>query len=265
MKKQKELLKVYMQRNTEVIERKMFKNEISSLKNQISVFESTSTVQDQHLEMLVHDIKNSLGVIRVANHLLLAEPETSKKNLNELINKNIDYIVKLTEELCESIPTNVKGKNNLLFKKCNLNFIINETLFNYSVQQRKLLVMDLNDTDDMWGNWDAFALKRVLINLISNAIKHGDNKKNIYITSWADSSSQNFKITNFGSPIVLGDQKKIFDKNFKMNSNGSGIGLAVVKNIVTLHNGAINLKSNSIEGTTFFVSLPKELLSLKCI
>ena len=103
-------------------------------------------------------------------------------------------------------------------------------------------------------------LKQVWINLIDNAVKFAPENGTVAIEARDKGESLVVKISNTGSEIPPEKQEKIFNKFYQADeshsTHGNGIGLAVVKKIVELHNGVATVES--FDGvTSFFVSLPK--------
>lgn len=103
-------------------------------------------------------------------------------------------------------------------------------------------------------------LKQVWINLLDNAIKFTPEGFGIKIKIDEEGENILVSLTNTGSEIPLEQQEKIFNKFYQADeshsSAGNGIGLAVVKKIVELHNGKISVFSENMV-TVFTVKLPK--------
>jgi signal transduction histidine kinase len=112
-------------------------------------------------------------------------------------------------------------------------------------------------------NLDKSKLRQILFNLLSNAIKFSTNNSEVLIET-EPLGIDNFTLTvsDTGIGISAEDQKKLFipfvqlDTRLGRQYEGSGLGLALTKNIVTLHGGEINVKSTLGEGSTFSVTLP---------
>ena len=102
-------------------------------------------------------------------------------------------------------------------------------------------------------------MKQVFINLIDNAIKFTDDNGKIDISVLREDNALSFAITNYGCEIPKEAQRKIFNKFYQVDEShsatGNGIGLAIVKKIVDLHNGTVSVKSEN-NSTTFTIKLP---------
>ncbi|WP_342555912.1 HAMP domain-containing sensor histidine kinase [Paenibacillus sp. FSL R7-0652] len=105
-------------------------------------------------------------------------------------------------------------------------------------------------------------LNQVWTNIISNGIKFSEDKGSILVRMERDSRNVTVRISDHGIGIPLEDQKRIFERFFKADRShsrkydGSGMGLAITKQIVSLHQGDIQVESKIDQGTTFIITLP---------
>ncbi|MCR8658579.1 sensor histidine kinase [Paenibacillus endoradicis] len=105
-------------------------------------------------------------------------------------------------------------------------------------------------------------LNQVWTNIIGNSIKFSKDGGMIKVSIQQDIKSLTVRISDTGIGIPLEDQKRIFERFFKADRShsrkyeGSGMGLAIVKQIVSLHQGDIRVESEPNKGTTFFITLP---------
>lgn len=107
---------------------------------------------------------------------------------------------------------------------------------------------------------DGNLLARLFDNLINNAIKYGAEGKRVLVKVHADDATVRVSVTNYGYVIPAEELPMIFDKFYRVeqsrstHTGGTGLGLAIVKNIVDMHGGTINVKSD-LSGTVFAVTL----------
>lgn len=105
-------------------------------------------------------------------------------------------------------------------------------------------------------------LNQVWFNILGNAIKFSKEGARIEVKLKQNIKNVTIRITDSGIGILPEDQKRIFDRFFKADRShsqiyeGSGMGLAIVKQIVSLHQGDISVESEYGQGTTFIVILP---------
>ncbi|MCR8643387.1 HAMP domain-containing histidine kinase [Paenibacillus sp. N1-5-1-14] len=105
-------------------------------------------------------------------------------------------------------------------------------------------------------------LNQVWTNILGNSIKFSKDDGIIKVSIKQDINNVTVRISDNGIGISLEDQKRIFDRFFKADRShsrkyeGSGMGLAIVKQIVSLHQGDIRVESELGQGTTFIITLP---------
>lgn len=114
---------------------------------------------------------------------------------------------------------------------------------------------------------DRAHLYNMVSNLIDNAIKYSPELPKISILTTSDTHNIYISIKDNGIGISKGNQKKIFDKLYRIPTGnihdvkGFGLGLSYVKYIITGHQGSIKLESEPNKGSTFTVSLPRNNIS----
>ena len=116
------------------------------------------------------------------------------------------------------------------------------------------------------GQWDEFRLEQVLVNLLTNAIRHGAGKPiEVHIDCRDDCAI--LSVRDYGIGIKSEDRERIFHqfergKNERKGS-GLGLGLFITDQIVRAHGGAIDVVSAPGAGATFSVTLPREMPAIK--
>jgi signal transduction histidine kinase len=102
----------------------------------------------------------------------------------------------------------------------------------------------------------------VIENLVTNAVKYGDENKYITISLTHDQTSAKLIVHNFGNPIPPGDVSVLFEQYRRLKSDkdkaGWGLGLTMVKGMVDAHKGSIQVESEMSKGTSFIINLPKD-------
>jgi two-component system phosphate regulon sensor histidine kinase PhoR len=109
---------------------------------------------------------------------------------------------------------------------------------------------------------DCDALVTVLVNLLDNALKYSGDDKEIQLRGFASNGNVVLEVQDNGMGFPRSAAKKIFDRFFQVDrtlsrqTGGCGLGLSIVRFIVTSHNGSIVAKSQPGRGSTFTVQLP---------
>ncbi len=158
-----------------------------------------------------------------------------------------------------------KYENNSLFvnkEKTELNDFIKEIL-NQDKSIFTIQNININFTSNqekIFYSIDRFLIKRVLNNLISNAISHSKTSKDITLTLEKNKKNIEISISDKGTGINEEDINNIFKKYYtsqkKYSNTSTGLGLYISNKIITLHNGKITAKNNQYKGATFIISLP---------
>lgn len=211
---------------------------------------------DSSIKHLAHDLNNIFT--RIFNSIdLLKKKVGNSSDLLPLLN-NIESGTYLASEL---IGENFEGKSrNKKERRINLNSIISDVVRSFSFQQKGRVDFILSLDPDLKivsGKYSDYY--RVVLNLITNAIESIENTGTISLTTAniEDGTKIKFIITDNGAGIDGNTIPFIFDEDFstKNKNNISGIGLAIVKNIVDENSGSITVTSKAGIGTEFNIIL----------
>lgn len=180
----------------------------------------------------------------------------------EKLQNLIDQLLELSQLEAETIPLNIENLDLVsLLRSFTYNFM--------PLAEEKLITLDFNSsTESFTAMIDKDKLEKIINNLLSNAFKFTPSGGKISVNLKQENSiTNNFalvEVSDTGPGIPEEYQSKIFDRfyrvdgNSKKNESGSGIGLALVKELVSLHNWVISVKSKEGEGTTFTIKIPLE-------
>ena len=117
------------------------------------------------------------------------------------------------------------------------------------------LKVELNAAAELTA--DALLLKQALVNLIDNAVKAcGDSGGTVSLTAGLSGDVVTIAVSDTGSGISPDDLKRIFTPFYSSRPSGTGLGLPLVRKIVDLHSGHLDVRSRQGEGTIFTISLP---------
>jgi cell cycle sensor histidine kinase DivJ len=109
---------------------------------------------------------------------------------------------------------------------------------------------------------DPRAFKQIVLNLLSNAIKFTERGGSVTVSAAVEGSRLELRVTDTGVGIGIEDLKRIGDpffqagKTYQRRHEGIGLGLSIVKTLVSLHSGEMTVQSRIDEGTTIIVALP---------
>lgn len=248
---------------------KLSKDELIS--KLINLSESKKNQEDFILN-ISHDLRSPLNIILSVLQCYKDDYKDIKKygkcqDHMDVIKRNSYKILKLVNNL---IDTTKLEKNHYSIKRENLD-IINLIEWNissidkYAKQKEISLVFDTNVEECIMAV-DPEAIDRIIMNLISNAIKFSPKGSNIYINAWKSINQLTISVRDEGIGIPKEEQNTIFNRfvqssrNKKSENSGSGIGLDLVRYLTQAHNGSIELKSEENSGCEFIIKLPIERL-----
>lgn len=205
--------------------------------------------------MVGHDIRNPLQAI--VGELYLAKDEVAsmpgsnaKRNLQEsitCIEENLFYIDKIIADLQDYTKPLKPNK-----EKVNIEKVIEEALLIVSIPNN--LQVNISIEKDFPAVIADFSmLKRVLINLIQNAVQAMPNGGSLNINAKCKNNRAYINIEDTGEGIPEEVKSKLFTPLFTTKSKGQGFGLAVVKRLVEAQGGKISFESEQGKGTTFIV------------
>jgi signal transduction histidine kinase len=112
---------------------------------------------------------------------------------------------------------------------------------------------------------DKDAIAQVLVNLLDNAVKYSNGRKEVEVTVETAGNEVRIMVRDHGIGIPAAEQKKIYEKFYRVGSTlvhdvkGSGLGLSIVMHVVKAHGGRVELVSAPGEGSTFTIILPLAL------
>lgn len=134
------------------------------------------------------------------------------------------------------------------------------------VESKGLELIFDTDIEEKYMAFDADKIERIMLNLISNAIKFTKLQGQIYVNIQDKQETIVISVRDTGIGIPLEKQKEIFerfiqvDKSLSRKQEGSGIGLSLVKSLVEMHGGKIYINKEVTEGSEFVIELPVKIL-----
>lgn len=209
---------------------------------------------------IAHEIKNPLTPVQLSAQRLrrryldrFSEDDTVFDECTRMIIKQVDELKTLVNEFSNfaRMPASNPAPNDL-------NEIISETLILYQEGHKEIVFNFRPDPSLPIFNLDREQIKRVLINLLDNAIDAMNGRGRIDISSHysPELKMATMEVADSGSGIREEDKARLFEPYFSTKKSGTGLGLAIVATIISDHNGYIRVKDNTPHGTRFVVELP---------
>lgn len=237
--------------------------ETAILKSVASFSLSIQQMQEKLIGTLAHDIRNPLSAAQLSLEMLKdADNDNLKEKMHAAVQRSIKKALSLTEGLMNGITVKAGEGMMLDFEEKD---ILQDILWVYE-EAKEVHVNEIileARKKPIKGVFDGTAIRRLLENLIGNAVKYGSVKHPITINVTDKKERVEIMIHNFGKPISVEQQKHIFDflkreeKDDKTAGKSWGMGLTLVQIVAEAHGGEINLTSNEEDGTSFIVTLLK--------
>ena len=209
-----------------------------------------------------HELKTPISVISAtAEEALIGKNKTEdyKKAFRAIIDqsKNVSFLISQLLFLVRS----EEGKEYLNLEKISLTFIA-ESVVNQikDLAKRKDIKISINSTQDFKLMVDQTLITVLFLNIIKNSIEYNKNGGFINIRLFKKENNVIISFEDNGIGISKEDLPYVFDRFYQASrartGKGSGIGLAIVKEITELHNGKITIKSTLGKGSQVKISLP---------
>lgn len=222
--------------------------------------EKTNRELDSFLYSTSHDLRSPLASIK--GLVNVARFDTSDKRIHSYFDMIIDRVNRLEHFIKDIIDYSKNARTEVEHEPLDIRKLIDEVIDNLKYLEGAEKIKFKNNVDlDHLVAADKNRLNVVLTNLTANAIKYHDlRKEDRWISINAANSGGTLKLAVSDNGTGIGDehQQKIFDMFYRgtLQSNGSGLGLYIVKQAIEKMQGSIKVESQAGEGTTFHVTVP---------
>ena len=245
---------------------KIYDDEIGELCDTInymaSELASAENLKNDFISSVSHELRTPLTAIKGWGETMVsAGPEDQ-----ELLQKGIGVIIRESERLSGIVEELLdfsrmqSGRLSLKMDKTDLLAELMEALVMFNERAKKeeieLVFKDTEDIPMVFGDKDR--LKQVFVNILDNAIKYSDPGGVVKVEVFEGEGFVSVIVSDTGIGISKEDLPMITEKFYKGNSTrrGSGIGLAVVAEIVRMHKGTLEITSEEGKGTVVVIKIP---------
>ena len=222
--------------------------------------------KNEFLAMLAHELRNPLAPIRNAVQILRLTEDKNEavQSASEMMERQIGQMARLVDDLLD-VSRISRGKIELRRARIEL-----ASAVNHAVEATHSLARcsehDLTVTlppQPMYVNADPTRLAQVVGNLLNNACKFTDKGGRIWLTVEREGQEAVIRVRDTGIGIAAEQLPRIFDMFMQVDTSlersvsGLGIGLSLVKNLVEMHGGTVEVHSAGVgQGSEFVVRLP---------
>ena len=219
--------------------------------------------QKNFLLSITHEFKSPLAAIKLSLQTI------EKRNLEENQKKEI-----ITRALNETDRINLLIENALFasrlesqnsdyhFEEFNFSSFIAELIETYQSRIFSESNIDISTDNTVLFKGDKLAITSLVYNLLENAEKYSPSPAKIIVSLKKSNNYIELSFSDNGCGIELNERSKVFEKFYRVGNEetrrtkGTGLGLYIVKKVVAMHKGSIEIKSNNPTGTIFIIRLP---------
>ncbi|MFT4172805.1 MAG: sensor histidine kinase [Rhodocyclaceae bacterium] len=223
----------------------------------------TERIRDLFAGVLAHDMRSPAGAIINSTQVILRDENLSLTSMRAGLNlqRSAERLKLLIDDLFVFARTRLGDSLPIDLTHQNLGRICHG-----SVEEVRAAIpeaqIEEQSTGDLAGMWDAARMNQLIVNLVTNAVRHGSGK--VRVNASADGAQVVVAVTNWGSPIPAAALPTLFDPLTRADASpgnqgasaGVGLGLYICRCIVEAHRGTIGVASDENE-TTFTARIPR--------
>ncbi|GAA0108565.1 HAMP domain-containing sensor histidine kinase [Clostridium tertium] len=240
------------------------RDEILKLEKKIN----DENIKDEFYSNISHELRTPINVIYSAlqlNDMYLKNCEVTKINRNNnIIRQNCLRLIRTINNFIDSNKLS-EGFLEINKRVYNIVDIIENVVLscNFYMNLRETKLTFDPEYEEIYFYCDKDYIERIMLNILSNSLKYGKFKGNIYVMLRIENKKNIIiEVINDAEAIPEDKRKVIFDKFTKVNtslnrpSEGSGLGLFLTKGLVELHNGKITINAGIKYGNIFKITFP---------
>lgn len=254
------------------------KREKEKLKENVDQMLEKDRFKTEFFSNVSHELRTPLNVILSSIQLLEVYSRKKSFTVDQLNNKvsimkkNCFRLLRLINNLIDSTRIDSQAYEMHLVN-CNIVNIIKEITISVSsyIENKGINLIFDTDIEEKITACDEEKLERIMLNILSNAVKFTPKGGSIYVRIYDYGKTVCISVSDTGIGIPKDKIDEIFQRFCQVNSmftrqhEGSGIGLSIVKSLVEMHNGSIAVESEPGKGTTLNINLPVYIIEEKDI
>ena len=226
--------------------------------------------KDEFIAMLGHELRNPLGPIRNAVQILnvVAAHEPSARQARQMIDRQSAHMARLIDDLLD-VARITRGTLQIRKARCDLAAIVRNVAEDYRPQMESggLRLNVEAPGQSVWVNGDATRLNQIIGNVLHNSMKFTDPGGYVSLRLLLKGDACEIQIRDSGIGMDAETVQGMFetfnqaDRSLDRSRGGLGLGLALVKHLVELHDGVVQARSEGVgHGTEVVLRIPVELV-----
>lgn len=230
--------------------------------------EEASQLKTQFISTISHELRTPLyGVVGITDIILDEHKELKNSPHLKSLKFSAKYLLSLVNDILKvyKIEENQVVLEDAVFNIQDELMVIKDSLYFLAVKNNNQIFIDVDNSIPEVLVGDKIRLSQIFINLMSNSLKFTENGRVVvkadFIEKIGTKCYLKFQVIDNGIGIAKEDQNKVFEKFVQVyrkedDYQGTGLGLTIVKKLVELFNGTIQLESEEGKGTTITFTLP---------
>jgi len=238
----------------------------TTINDLLARLENSFNEQQRFIADASHELRTPLAVLRGETEVALGKTRTVKEYQESLtlIQEEAERLSRIVEDLFILARQPIQLPTALIEESVSLTKVVADCARAAQVlADRKGVRLKLqNDSPSIALNADEELLKRMILNLLDNAVKYTPEGGEILLTLARQNGNAEIVVRDTGIGIPATDQQRVFDRFYRVDKarsralGGAGLGLSIARCIVEAHRGKITIESIPRNGSTFTVSLP---------
>ena len=220
--------------------------------------EESHDAQSRFTSDASHELRTPLAAMKTELEVALRDTKLSKQDMRELLQSNLEEVNKLTSLSKTLLQLSRLDHANLEIENVNIGDIAAEVIQRYDKNAQRINIKLPDNAILVRAN--SATIEELLTILVDNALKYSPEKSRIKASIKRNAKTAIFTISNKGDGIPPEKLPHIFERFYRANDShsggGSGLGLALAKEIVAMHKGELSVSSKPQSNTVFTVCLP---------
>ena len=237
-----------------------------------AVFVMHDITEIKHLEVMrsdfvanvSHELRTPVSVIRANAETLLdgaLDDPAVAQDFVAAIHRNSERLSNLVSDLLDLARLEA-GTGSLVMMEVDLSELISRTVHSVqAIAEKKNVTIHNEIVENVFCMGDEGAIEQILINLIENAVKYGNDNGNVWGRGYQTPGRVRIEVIDDGPGIPAPHRTRLFERFYRVDkgrsraSGGTGLGLSIVKHLVTSMNGQVGIEPNRPSGSVFWVSV----------
>ena len=237
---------------------------MEDLNSMFEALESSFKSQKRFTADASHELRMPLTILKGEIEVALRHPR-SEQEYRSLLKQHLSIVGRM-QRIVDDLLTLARsdaGMLELQQKPVDLSLLLQEVGQQHLILfSERHLYLEIEIQDDLEIMGDESQIERVIFNLLGNAHKYAPEHSTVWLTAYAEQEQAKIIVRDEGLGIAKKHQTRLFHRFYRVDDSrarkkgSAGLGLAICKHIIELHQGSIHVESDEGKGASFIVTLP---------